>query len=142
MELGPFEAAEAEQIEKIFEKHHVAYEIEIDEELKQSRLNDFNTLIPLNASCTKVESFDWLFCICSERLSTLLLTIKILMERRGSGLSAYHVSSVLILNMIGIMVRKRVRSVSPYMMAGPRYMRTRPTSSEIRFIKSPVLFLL
>jgi hypothetical protein len=52
MDLGPFEAAEAEQIEQILQNHHVSYEIEVDEKLKQSQLDNFNGQVNNNPTAT------------------------------------------------------------------------------------------
>jgi hypothetical protein len=48
MELGPFEAGEAEQIEQILMKHEISFEIEIDDVLKQSQIDNFHGIVRNN----------------------------------------------------------------------------------------------
>ena len=104
-----------------------------------SRTNALSTRMPLKASCTNVERFERLCCISSDLLFMMLFTRYMLMDSMGRGMSAYSVSLGFTWNMMGITMRKRVMRFIPYMMAGPRYMRTRLTSSLIRAIRSPVL---
>ena len=56
------------------------------------------------------------------------------MDNKGSGISEYKVSRVLIENMMGITIKNKVKRLSPYIIAGPKYILTLLTSSEIRAI--------
>jgi hypothetical protein len=65
-----------------------------------------------------------------------------LTDRNGSGIKEYQVNVAFTLNMIGITIRNKVIRLAEYIMAGPTYILTLLTSSEILFMISPVLFLL
>ena len=61
---------------------------------------------------------------------------------KGRGASDQRVSSGSMRTMTPTVSTIMVTKVKPYITAGPRYMRTLDTSSEMRFIRSPVAFTL
>ncbi len=61
---------------------------------------------------------------------------------KGRGDKVYNVSSLSIFHITAMHITIKIMRLMVYITAGPRYMRTRFTSSLMRFIKSPVLFFL
>ncbi len=100
------------------------------------------TRMPEKLSCANVLSV--LSCCWTARDLTLikLATLYTRNAKRGRGAKVNSVNLGLTLIIIE-MTKMIVNPVlSAYIMAGPTYILTFPTSSDMRFIKSPVLFCL
>ncbi len=63
-------------------------------------------------------------------------------ERMGKGNNTYRDNSAFTVNITEITSTKRKIRFRVYITAGPKYIRTRVTSSVIRFMRSPVLWRL
>ena len=100
------------------------------------------TRAPENDSWAKVLSSLNCSCTLRERVWIKLATRYTKKAKKGRGTKVNNVSLGLTEIMM-LMTKMMVNPVfSAYMMAGPTYMRTLLTSSEILFIKSPVLLFL
>ena len=77
--------------------------------------------------------FRYLFGTYGDPYMTLSnFTLESIYGRSRAGAIKFHINAI----------KKRVIVLILYIIAGPTYIRTRPTSSLIRFIRSPVLFFL
>src|SRR5690606_32988544 len=100
------------------------------------------TRIPENTSCEKLETFDIYCWNVVERLLISTLSLKIAYDNIGSGSNVYKVRRGETLYIYTITMAKRMTVLMVYITAGPTYIRVFPTSSLMRFIRSPVRFCL